>query len=257
MLVAISNIIAALTLSAKPTANGLIELFNIKLLIIILSILTLVIVAILWPSSQGSYNIHFSSRGKRLLYNTVKTLGMGASGTLIYNHWFKGGSSYPANYDDKKDDIAKGKDDKKSSEGNNENNSIKNNFINSSRAATLGYHLQWFPLILASLNLNVSESDTSITQLSHAVFILSLIALLSLVNIVGYILGYYLVNNQLINSKKYNNLILKYPILLRFINKYKKSTLFFIVIEFLLGFISLSILVIFSLLYVYSGINNR
>ena len=104
-------------------------------------------------------------------------------------------------------------------------------------------------IILSSLNLNISDNDSTLTQLSFAVFILSLVALLCLINIVAYIVGYYLVNNN-----KYE---VKYPKLSRFITFYKKSTLFFLGLEILLCAICLLILVVFSLLYVYAGINNR
>jgi hypothetical protein len=105
------------------------------------------------------------------------------------------------------------------------------------------------PLILSSLNLNVSDNDSTLTQLSFGVFILSLVALLCLINIVAYIVGYYLVNNG-----QYE---VKYPKLSRFITFYKKSTIFFLGLEILMCAICLLILVIFSLLYVYAGINNR
>jgi hypothetical protein len=105
------------------------------------------------------------------------------------------------------------------------------------------------PFILSSLNLNISENDSTLTQLSFGVFILSLVALLCLINIAAYIVGYYLVNNG-----QYE---VKYPKLSRFITFYKKSTIFFLGIEILLCFICLLILIVFSLLYVYSGINSR
>jgi hypothetical protein len=82
------------------------------------------------------------------------------------------------------------------------------------------------PLILSSLNLNVSYNDSTLTQLSFGVFILSLVALLCLINIVAYIVGYYLVNNG-----QYE---VKYPKLSRFITFYKKSTIFFLGLEILM-----------------------
>ena len=99
------------------------------------------------------------------------------------------------------------------------------------------------------MNLNVSEDDSTLTQLSFGVFILSLVALLCLINIVAYMIGYYLVNNG-----QYE---VKYPKLSKFITFYKKSTVFFLVIEILMCIICLLILLVFSLLYVYAGINNR
>jgi hypothetical protein len=105
------------------------------------------------------------------------------------------------------------------------------------------------PLILSNLNLNVQDNDSTLTQLSFGVFILSLVALLCLINIIAYIVGYYLINNG-----EYE---IKYPKLSRFITFYKKSTVFFLGLEILMCVTCLLILIIFSLLYVYAGINNR
>ena len=105
-----------------------------------------------------------------------------------------------------------------------------------------------FPMILSNLNINVTDHDTSLAHFSYGVFILSLIALLCFINIIGYIIGYYIIQNG-----KYE---IKYPKLSRFITFYKQSTTIFIVIETLMCLICLLLLVIFSLLYVYSSINK-
>ena len=77
---------------------------------------------------------------------------------------------------------------------------------------------------------------------------MSLIALVCFVNIIGYIIVYIFLDQ--------NNYETKYPKLIRYINYYKKSSLVYIGIEVLFCLTCLLLLVIFSLLIVYSGINN-
>ena len=70
--------------------------------------------------------------------------------------------------------------------------------------------------------------------------ILSLIALITFINIFIYLFIIYSINNY--------NLENKYPRFNRFINYYKNTSFFFIVIEITLGFTCLFSLFIFSLL---------
>ena len=44
------------------------------------------------------------------------------------------------------------------------------------------------PLILSKLDLNVNDSHSNITHLSYGVFLITLVALLCLINIIGYII---------------------------------------------------------------------
>ena len=118
---------------------------------------------------------------------------------------------------------------------------IKHNKIN------LSYSFS-FPLILSSLDINITDADSSLTQFSYGVFLLSLIALICFINIIGFMIGYILVQR--------GNYEIKYPKLSRFIKYYKNSTLIYITIEVLLCLICLLLLVFLSLLYVYSSINK-
>lgn len=59
------------------------------------------------------------------------------------------------------------------------NNKIRHSFL-----------LTW---ILSNLDINVNSSDADITQLAYGVFLLSLIALLCFITILGYFSAYYLV----------------------------------------------------------------
>ena len=96
------------------------------------------------------------------------------------------------------------------------------------------------PIILSNIKLN--ENVSSVTEVSYAVFVLSLIALLCFINIIFYILSYIL-----LTKGNYEN---KYPKLKFIINYYKNTSLVYITIEILFCFICLLILVVFSLLLI-------
>jgi hypothetical protein len=100
-----------------------------------------------------------------------------------------------------------------------------------------------FTWILNNLDINVNNSDSDITQLAYGVFLLSLVAILCLLNIIAYLLAYYLIQK--------GNYETKYPKLAGFINYYKKINLIFLIIEVLLCLFCLSFLVIFSLLIIF------
>ena len=111
-------------------------------------------------------------------------------------------------------------------------------------AKLLNYRLSYnftLPLILS--NITIDESSTSITQICYGVFLLSVIALFCLINIIGYMIAYILLNNK----KDY---IKKYPRLEKIVNYYKVSSLVFVSIEVILCFTCLLLLVIFSLLFI-------
>ena len=104
-----------------------------------------------------------------------------------------------------------------------------------------------FNFILSQLNLNI-ENTSNLTQISYGFFLLSLVACCCFLNIVGFIITYLLIQK--------GNYEQKYPMLSKFINYYKKTTLVYVAIEALLCLICLILLVIFSFLIVYSGINT-
>jgi hypothetical protein len=103
-----------------------------------------------------------------------------------------------------------------------------------------------FGFIFSQLNINIDETASSLTQISYGVFLLSLVALICFINVVGFMLTYFLIQK--------GNYEIKYPKLRIFINFYKKSTLLYVSIEALLCFICLILLVYFSFLFVYYGI---
>jgi len=100
-----------------------------------------------------------------------------------------------------------------------------------------------FSWILTNLDINVNSSDPDITQLAYGVFLLSLIAFLCFLNIIGYLLAYYLIQK--------GNYEVKYPKLTGLINYYKKINLVFLIIEVLLCLTCLTVLVLFSFLILF------
>ena len=54
----------------------------------------------------------------------------------------------------------------------------------------------YLPLILSKLDIHDSNTDSNIIQLSYAVLLLSLIALYCLINIIGYMTAYIIVQNS-------------------------------------------------------------
>ena len=105
-----------------------------------------------------------------------------------------------------------------------------------------------FGLILSQLNLNVDDTASNLTQISYGVFLLSLVALICFLIVLGFILSYILIQQ--------GNYEHKYPKLRKFINYYTKSTLVYVSIEAFLCLNCLILLVYFSFWLVYSGIQT-
>jgi len=105
-----------------------------------------------------------------------------------------------------------------------------------------------FAFILSQLNLNVDETATNLTQFSYGIFLLSLVALICFINVLGFMVTYIFIQK--------GNYEQKYPKLSKFINYYKKTTLIYVSIEAFLCLTCLILLVFFSFLFVYSGIKT-
>lgn len=101
-----------------------------------------------------------------------------------------------------------------------------------------------FPFVLSNLDINVNNSDPVITQLAYGVFLLSLVALFCLINILGYIISYYII------QKGNYEFIKNYPNLKRMINYFERVSLVYLLIEGLLCFLCLILLIMFSILFI-------
>lgn len=177
-----------------------------------------------------------SSKAGKILDTTAKFVGIAASSTVLHTKFFKSSSSN-GDEDNKKEDDKKTNNDKNTEDDKKQkiikvpmkNNNIKHSFL--------------FTWILTNLDINVNSSDSDITQLAYGVFLLSLVAILCFINILGYFSAYYLIQKS--------NYEIKYPKLAGFINYYKKTNLIFLIIDVLLCLFCLSFLVIFSLLLIF------
>ena len=96
--------------------------------------------------------------------------------------------------------------------------------------------------ILSCLDININDNASTLTNYSFSVFLLSLIAMLCFLNVLGFLIFYIFVQQG-----KYEE---KYPKLKRIINYYKKTTIFYVILEALICFICLLMLIIFAILYV-------
>lgn len=103
----------------------------------------------------------------------------------------------------------------------------------------------FLPFILSKLDITIPEGSETITKYAFGVFMLSLIALLSFINVLGYFLSLHLVQRYDISNK--------YPKFRRIINYYEKSSLLFIFMETLLILVCLLILIV-SALYLLNKI---
>lgn len=106
----------------------------------------------------------------------------------------------------------------------------------------------FFSFICSHLNMNVDETASNLIQVYYGVFLLSLVALICFLNVLGFLISYILIQK--------GNYEIKYPKLKKIINYYKKSTLVYVSIEAFLCLICLSLLVGFSFLLVYYGIKT-
>jgi hypothetical protein len=109
--------------------------------------------------------------------------------------------------------------------------------VNNARHSFL---LTW---ILSNLNIDVGSSDSDVAQLAYAVFLLSLIAILCFLNILGYFGAYYFIQK--------GNYEEKYPKLSGLINYFKKVNFLFLIIEILICLFCLTTLALFSLLILF------
>ena len=94
-------------------------------------------------------------------------------------------------------------------------------------------------LILKYFNINIAENSEYIVNYSSNIFILLLVLLFSFLNVIAYFVSIILVN-------RYESFIVtKYPSLIKIINFYVKTSIFFVFIEILI-----CLIIIIFLLYI-------
>lgn len=102
------------------------------------------------------------------------------------------------------------------------------------------------PLILGTLDITIDDNTSAITNIFYAILVLTIIAMLCFINVLGYFFVYLLVNKY-----KYEE---KYPKFKKIINYFNKGTIISIILEALICFLCLLFIILISLKIVYSGI---
>ena len=95
--------------------------------------------------------------------------------------------------------------------------------------------------ILNMLGISIPEGSEAITKYAFGVLLLSLIALLAFINVLGYFLSFYLLQRYDINHK--------YPKWKKIVGYYEKSSLFFVFIELLICIGCLLFLIITAFIF--------
>jgi len=104
------------------------------------------------------------------------------------------------------------------------------------------FNIGW---LLSVLDLNIdtaAEGSSQILKFNYGVFLISTVALFCLINIIGFILG-----NYLLQKVDYES---KYPRLSKFIDRYKKLSLIYISLDILICLVCLLMLVCFTLAFI-------
>ena len=97
------------------------------------------------------------------------------------------------------------------------------------------------PFILNKLDINIPVGSEAITKYAFGVLVLSLVALLSFINVLGYFLTLYLVQRY--------DIVSKYPKIKFIVNFFEKSSIIVILMETILCIVCLLFLIITALIY--------
>lgn len=95
------------------------------------------------------------------------------------------------------------------------------------------------PFIFKTLGSEISPEAEPIISFSFNIFILSLIALICFINIIGYFISIYLLEKYKVEEK--------FPKYYKLMMYYKKRNIFFVIIEIIICFLSLITLIIINL----------
>ena len=117
--------------------------------------------------------------------------------------------------------------------------------INKIQDTTLNYNPQYkysflFPFIINSMGSNITNDSESIIRYTFSMFTLSLIVLISFINIIGYILSLYLLSKYDIENK--------YPKYIKIIKYFEKSNKIFILFEIILCILILLFIILINLI---------
>jgi hypothetical protein len=102
-----------------------------------------------------------------------------------------------------------------------------------------------FASLLSYLDLNIPDEAKAISHFSVGILILSLVVLFSFTNVKGYLCSILLLKHYKIGEK--------YQKLRKILTYFEKTTIFWIIIEGITGYIVLFIIILFSFLYFKSS----
>jgi len=197
--------------------------------------------------------IHYSTKWIKVIVNGVERIVPVTAGGLAINESL--GRPIPVPNLGSKN---KGKDNKdtKDNKGNNSGNNSGNN---ASKSILFSIFMKSFkskqetiktrqslilPFILNILDINIPEGSENLTNYAFGVMIMSLVALLCFINVLGYFLSFHVLD-------KYN-IETRFPKLSKIKKYYKNTTLIFIIYESLFCIFCLLFLIITAYLYLKS-----
>lgn len=143
-------------------------------------------------------------------------------GIMITSSFTQSISRYKSKYTDKAKDNSKSKDQKQSK-----------SFV--------------LPFLFSFLKIEIYDSSSRIIQLANGVFLLSIVSFVFLLNVFFYSTVYLLIQQSSYETR--------FPRLLWFMNFYKTTSLLYIVFGAILVFVALLLLIGFSLMAIFSGVN--
>jgi hypothetical protein len=94
-------------------------------------------------------------------------------------------------------------------------------------------------LLLSYLDINIPKESEPLIHFSFGIFLLSLIAVSCITNVIGYLTSILLL--------KYYGIKDKYPKLTKILTYFEKTTIFWIIMEGIVGYVCLFLIIIFSL----------
>jgi hypothetical protein len=111
--------------------------------------------------------------------------------------------------------------------------SFKNNIQSSS--VILGW-------ILSNVNVEITDSSSQLLQFSYNVFLGSIVSFFCLISVVGYIITNYILDKV--------DLEMNYPRIGKYLNRFKKIALFYVIIDLFICLLWLFLLVFSSLVII-------
>jgi hypothetical protein len=220
------------------------------------SIITIITVGVL---------IHYSARWIKVIVNGVERIVPVTAGGLVINEALcrpitvpNLGPNKPSN---NPTNNPTNNTTNKPSNNSNSSQSIINTFMNRKNNLVITPYIKCnkdvkltnrqsliLPFILNILDINIPEGSENLTNYAFGVMIFSLVTLLCFINVLGYFLSFYILDNY--------NIETRFPKLNKIKSYYKNTTLIFIIYESLFGIFCLLFLIISAYIYLKNIIST-